>query len=114
MEAAASNFLHNPDIAGVSQLTLRDVTRQKKAEAGAVLRVFRSADPAAKPRVVHPRRRQEHHDSDQPRPRLRRDGARASTASSGSTTCTEPRTGSDEVLKSAAAALERRCSGTTT
>jgi diguanylate cyclase (GGDEF)-like protein/PAS domain S-box-containing protein len=31
MEAAASNYLHNPDIGGIF-MTLRDVTRQKKAE----------------------------------------------------------------------------------
>ena len=45
VEAAASNYLHNPDIAGVI-MTLRDVTRQKKAEERALF--YEYFDPLTK------------------------------------------------------------------
>lgn len=45
VEAAASNYLHNPDIEGVL-MTLRDVTRQKKAEERALF--YEYFDPLTK------------------------------------------------------------------
>ncbi len=45
VEAAASNYLHNPDIEGIL-LTLRDVTKQKKAEERALF--YEYFDPLTK------------------------------------------------------------------
>jgi len=45
VEAAASNYLHNPDIVGII-MTLRDVTRQKKAEERALF--YEYFDPLTK------------------------------------------------------------------